>query len=338
MLLTDDLRLRASAAFNQWEHDAPLGIAVDTETTGLGFYDEAFCVTVAWYSPDGQLRSHYLETSLPEIASVTADMLECTSQLVFHNAKYDLQKLILAGLLDENITADRIHDTEALAHLQDEHQRLSLKSLAREVLGLETDEEEALGAWFKEQKIKKGDRNYRDLPVDVLMPYAIRDAEFTIQLFRALYPEVAKYPDLLGLYELERNLTIALLRMERRGMGTDQAYLKAKAREYAKLALEQEVLIRELSGDETFNPNSWQQILKVMAERGFKDLPNTEADTLGALNDPLADAVVEVKKIRKIHSTYLLGLIEESRDGLVHPNFRQHGTRTGRMSSGAATE
>ncbi len=338
MLMTDDLRLRAQAAYNQWKQDKPLGIAVDTETTGLGFYDEAFCVTIAWYSSDGQLRSHYLETSIPYVEQLTYDILYETPQLVFHNAKYDLQKLILAGLLDEDITADRIHDTEALAHLQDEHQRLGLKPLAREVLGLETDEEEALGAWFKEKKIKKDDRNYRDLPVDLLMPYAIKDAEYTIQLFRALYPEVAKYPDLLELYELERRLTVALLRMERQGMMTDQAYLKAKAREYAKKALEQEVLIRELSGDETFNPNSWQQIQNIMADRGFDDLPNTEADTLRALNDPLADAIVEVKKIRKIHSTYLLGLIEESKDGLVHPNFRQHGTRTGRMSSGAATE
>jgi ribonuclease D len=159
MLMTDDLRLRAQAALNQWKQDNPLGIAVDTETAGLGFYDSAFCVTIAWYSSDGQLRSHYLESSDPQIARIVERVLRQTPQLVFHNAKYDLQKLILAGLLDEDITADRIHDTEALAHLQDEHQRLSLKSLAREVLGLETDEEAALGAWFKEKKIKKEDRN-----------------------------------------------------------------------------------------------------------------------------------------------------------------------------------
>jgi DNA polymerase I-like protein with 3'-5' exonuclease and polymerase domains len=281
--------------------DRPLGIAVDTETTGLGFYDEAFCVTVSWYSADGQLRSHYLETSLEEIATDAKVILGKTPQLVFHNAKYDLQKLILAGLLDPDITADRIHDTEALAHLQE-------------------------------------DRNYRDLPVDLLMPYAIKDAEYTIMLFRALYPEVAKYPDLLELYELERQLTITLLRMERHGMMTDQPYLQTKAREYAKHALQQEVLIRELTGKPEFNPNSWQQILAVMDERGHKDLPNTESDTLAALHDPVADAVIEVKRLRKIHGTYLLGLIAEQKGGLVHPNFRQHGTRTGRMSSGAATE
>jgi DNA polymerase I-like protein with 3'-5' exonuclease and polymerase domains len=313
---------------------------VDTETTGLDFYDEAFCVTVAWYSPDGQLRSHYLGTAdCEEAFNVARGMLEDTEQLVFHNSKYDIQKLILAGLMeDEDLRAYRIHDTEALAHLQDEHQRIGLKSLAREILGLETDEEAALGAWFKEHKIKKEDRNYRDLPVDLLMPYAIKDAEYTIMLFRALYPEVAKFPDLLELYELERQLTVTLLRMERNGMGTDQAYLKVKAREYAKAALEQEVLIRELTGNPEFNSNSWQQILKAMAERGYPDLENTEADTLSGLNDELADAIVEVRRIRKIHGTYLLGLIAESQDGIVHPSFRQHGTKTGRMSSGAATE
>lgn len=334
--MTDDLRLRAEAAYQQWKRERPLGIAIDTETTGLGYHDEAFCVTVAWYT-EGELRSHYLETALPDVLELARGMILGTEGWVFHNAKFDLQKLVLADIIPaDSFDYERVHDTELLAWLHDENSVHGLKPLAEEVLGLTTDEEAVIGAWFKEHKIKKDDRNYRDLPPEILVPYAIKDAEFTIQLFRALYPEVMRYPELGALYDLERKLTVALVRMESRGMMTDIEYLQLKAREYAKQALAEEVRIRELTGSEDFNPNSWQQILVAMEARGHK-LDNTEADTLAALGDELADAIVNVRALRKIHGTYLLGLLAEGKDGLVHPNFRQN-VSTGRMASGAAQE
>jgi DNA polymerase I-like protein with 3'-5' exonuclease and polymerase domains len=46
--------------------------------------------------------------------------------------------------------------------------------------------------------------------------------------------------------------------------------------------------------------------------------------------------IVELREANKIKATYFDGLDVEAKDGILHPNFRQHGTRTGRMSSGAA--
>jgi len=45
----------ADAAAIAHRADQPTTIAVDTETTGGEFYDEVFCATVSWRSPEGVL-------------------------------------------------------------------------------------------------------------------------------------------------------------------------------------------------------------------------------------------------------------------------------------------
>ena len=73
-------------------------IAVDTETTGVGFYDEPFCATVTWRAPEGELKSAYIslededrEEGIDHIRAI----LGLVHTWVFHNAKFDLQKLAL---------------------------------------------------------------------------------------------------------------------------------------------------------------------------------------------------------------------------------------------------
>ena len=74
-----------------------------------------------------------------------------------------------------------------------------------------------------------------------------------------------------------------------------------------------------------------------MSRRGH-NVESTNRETLETLDDELARKVLELRTVRKIHGTYLLNLIEEEKGGIVHPWFRSNGTRTGRMSSGGATE
>jgi DNA polymerase I-like protein with 3'-5' exonuclease and polymerase domains len=66
------------------------------------------------------------------------------------------------------------------------------------------------------------------------------------------------------------------------------------------------------------------------------DVGKTDKATLSALDDELARLIVELREANKIKATYFDALHEEAKDGILHPNFRQHGTRTGRMSSGSA--
>lgn len=332
--MQDDLSLRAQAAYQEWKQTQPSLVAVDTETSGLTFHDEPFCVTLAWRKGTGALTSHYVELG-DETAPALAAMLAGTPAWVFHNAKFDLQKLRLVGLAEQ--LPDTIHDTECLAHLDDEHRPKKLKTLARDLLGLETDEEAALGAWFKKHKIKKADRDYRDLPRDLLIPYAVKDAEFTLLLFERLWPRIKRYEDLLGLYEMEMELVRVLLEMESHGMAVDLPYVQTTTKEYASRMLREELAVRQLVGDSDFNDGSWQQVLAAFEKRGIT-LPDTKEITLAAVSDPLAEMIVSLRGVKKMHGTYLLPIGQEQRDGVVHPWIRQFTAVTGRTSSGRMEE
>lgn len=309
-------------------------VAVDTETTGVGWHDEAFLITAASRDLQGRLNSTYWRCdSVDDRAEATLALGSAT--LVFHNAKFDLQKLILAGIVHrDEVTADRIGDTEALAHLLNEHRPKRLKALAKDVLGLETDEADVLKAEKSKLKLTKDD-GYDKLPREVVIPYALKDAEFTLALWEHLTPEIHRFPELVTLYRQELELTLVLLDMEAMGMALDLEYLEKTAKEYAGAALEKELTIREITGiDDPKFPNSPKQILEWFNERGI-NIKKTNKAVLKSLDHPLAQAILDLRSLRKIEGTYLRALLKEQRDGVVHPWIRQHGTVTGRAASGA---
>jgi DNA polymerase-1 len=140
--------------------------------------------------------------------------------------------------------------------------------------------------------------------------------------------------DLHPLYQIEKDLTLSLLGIEARGLQIDRAYVKLQRKEYGDRIYKLKQRIGELAGEE-FNPQSPKQLLEVFAQRGVR-ITATDKATLASVDDELASLIVELREANKIKSTYLDALAEEAKDGILHPSFRQHGTRTGRMSSGAA--
>jgi DNA polymerase I-like protein with 3'-5' exonuclease and polymerase domains len=317
--------------------DRPEAIAVDTETTGLGFHDEAFCVTAAWRRPNGALQSAYFSLEHGDyIKAAITDVLAHVPTWVFHNSKFDLQKLLYAGLITEDeLDAHAFEDTEAIYHLEDENRRKALKSLAREVLGEETNEEKVLAKVRRQLGLKKAD-GFEYLPREVLVPYAVKDAEFTLRLYEQGKPAL-QAPELLALYEQEIQLTRVLLRMESNGLGVDTDYLEERVGEYAVRTMRQYTRIVELSGNEELNVNAPAQVREAFLNRGIK-LPDTKKDTLAALDDDLARSLLEYRQDSKAYSAWLRPLLDEQRDGVAHPWIRQHGTRTGRTSSGTFQE
>lgn len=310
-------------------------LAVDTETTGVAYHDVPFCVTFAWDGQDG-IQSEYVDLDdRKNHEYVRRMLLSGADELVFHNAKFDMQKLALVGLFvpDERDPLT-VHDTEALAHLLDEHRPKGLKALARDVLGEETDEQEAIRAAKKEAKLRAKD-GYHLLPREVVVPYALKDAEFTLRLWHEFYPKLSKHDDLLRLYQTEQRLCFVLLEMEGRGMALDLAYVESTAKSYKGKSLALELDIRDMVGSEEFNPNSPKQVTEAFDALGIS-LESTSKESLRAVDHPLAQKILELRTINKMHSTYLKPLLEESRDGIIHPWFRQHGAKTGRMSSGGA--
>jgi DNA polymerase I-like protein with 3'-5' exonuclease and polymerase domains len=103
-----------------------------------------------------------------------------------------------------------------------------------------------------------------------------------------------------------------------------------------------------------FNPNSTAQILACLKARGAdmrymseKDgKVSADKDNLQAVDDDLAVAILEFRAEKKVHSTYVKPMVDRSYvsamnvykqpfiapDSRIHANYRQVGTRTGRMS------
>lgn len=352
----------ALAAIRAFIEDEPSIIAIDTETTGLGFYDEPFAATLTWRGKSGELRSWYFDLEDPENRDVRImwlrDILVGAPAWVFHNAKFDLQKLELIGAIDAD-TLERVelHDTQTAYMLLDENSSKRLKDLAVRILGYDDTievevksgpnkgtmkrvpkEQHRLNATRRKLGLKKED-GYHLLPREVLIPYALRDTEFTLQLHEILQPRLAAKEDeaLLKLYRDSMRLKRALLRMEADGFNIDVPYTERMASEYGQKVIEGWAQIVELVGNEDFNPRSPAQLKRAFKARGI-ELEDTQEKTLAELDDELARALLQFRSDSKIHTTYLLALLREHRDGRMHPNFNDDGARTGRMSSSSAKE
>jgi DNA polymerase-1 len=307
-------------------------LAIDTETTGVDWYDEAFMISIATEDKTSVYDKREMsDTDWYTLTGEVCSMLENASSIIMHNAKFDIQKLCRLGV-PVSVFYDKFEDTQAIAHLLDEQQPTGLKVLAQKYLNETTDEDEVLKVWRRKNKMKKED-GYAPIPNEILAPYAAKDAEFTLRLYNLLWPRLPK--DMHALYQTEKELTLALLCIEAQGMSINRDYVTEKRKEYGDRLYKLKSRIGEIVGEE-FNPQSHQQVLAALAERGHR-LDSTSKESLANVDDELAQLILELREANKIKTTYFDALYAESkRNSILHPNFRQHGTRTGRMSSGAA--
>lgn len=363
-----DFKELALAGWRAWKRDSPGLIAFDTETTGVAHFDVPFCVTAAWRSPHtGDIEAHYFELTKFDSRKAIQPMLEQNGYLVGHNVKFDLQKVVLDGLLQrDGLHHDWIADTEALAHLLNEHRPKGLKDLMVSVLGWQDNveveiksgprkgekklvprEKYELDMVRRKLKVTKDD-GFHVLPRAVVVPYAVMDAKGTFALFERFMPEMEKHPDLLQLYRDELELTLVLLDMERAGLGVVEEYVSEQVLVYRNKLVQHDFGIERIVGKPVrsgkmtakerpnfFNPDSSDEIKAFFTERGHVHDSYDKA-VLKSLPHPLAGALLERRKDAKLLNTYFLAMQNEARNGVLHPSFRQHGTKTGRMSSGEA--
>lgn len=341
-----------------FDTDRPSLVAFDTETTGLGFYDEPFGATVTWRRPTGELKSGYFELADDRAHAQLSTLLLASPILIGHNLKFDLQKAILAGLIDRPSVEEyeALHDTATIYHLLDENGRKGLKELAVRVLGYDDTirvqvksgknkgtwkevpkEQHHLNAVRRKLKLTKDD-GYHLLPRPVLIPYALRDTEFTLRLYERLWPELQrKGEDVLGWYATEIQLILDLLDMEAEGLELDMEYLDETTSQWGVRVMQLTQRIAELTGNPDFNANSQPQLMEALKARGLK-VEDTQAKTLEQLDDEFVRVLLDYRSAYKVYKTYLRSMQTDQRGGVLHPNFNPTGARTGRLSSGSAKE
>lgn len=335
-------------------------IEVDVETTGL-----------QWYANDLFL-TQFLDNFPPEAIPHPGNELEVQNRLSQDadyrawNAKFDLHFLDAAGY---SLPAEhRWHDGMVMAHIVDERRSPALFAVA-DRLQVEYDgrfQERAIKEWLKEERKRRrdhskdtGDRfvfpNYSDVPGEIMHPYATGDVLVQREVCQILEAAMPPGSDLREVYELERGVLAALFHVEKRGLPIDRAAAAAfEASVYPQLEASLE-RCKALAGIDTFNPGAPAQVEEALKRRGA-DLTfvsptpsgalSMDADNLATVNDELAQAVLEFRGLSKTLSTYLRPMLHETvdktygprapflgPDDRIHPNFRQVGARTARMSA-----
>jgi DNA polymerase-1 len=199
--------------------------------------------------------------------------------------------------------------------------------------------------------------NYSDVPAEIMEPYGAEDVLLTRKVCDIMEPQIAQSSDLSGIVEFERDVLDALYAVEKRGFPVDaQGYRLLENEVIDNIeALEEDCIrLAEEGGVEDFNPNSTAQIITALkgrkADMSFMSEKNgklsADRENLEAVDDELAAAILEFRSEAKAHSTYIKPYIRATEvpamamikdpfigpDGRIHANYRQVGTKTGRMS------
>jgi DNA polymerase I len=198
----------------------------------------------------------------------------------------------------------------------------SLKGVAGRELDIELDKEHQSSDWGGELS-------------SAMLEYAAKDAQVLPPIAEALMAKVLD-AGLEKVSEIEHRALLAMVWMENAGVPFDvegwKEHLEKVNGEVSRLEEKLADLAPDRLGKERWNWRSPQQVKEAFALVGI-NLPNTQQETLSRYDHPLAKLLLEHRKASKLVSHFgpkLVGYAGE--DGRIHPDWRQIGTETGRMS------
>lgn len=311
----------------------------DTETTGLNTLTaeivcmsfafrehEAYCVTLPTNREEAQ-------TIMDEFREVFAD--ENVTK-IGQNIKFDMQILSNYGIDIKG----KLYDTMLAHYLIQPDMKHGLDMLCLQYLNYEKVPTENLIG-----KKGKNQLTMRSVSTEKLRDYACEDADLTLQLKKALDPELDKV-EVRELFEtMEMPLIPVLASMEKAGVNLNSAELNAYALVLRKQIVQLEKEIIELAGEE-FNVSSPKQLGPILFEKLQLDAKakktktkqySTAEEVLVRLVDkhPIVQKILDFRGLKKLLSTYVeaLPLLVNKTTGKIHTSYNQAIAATGRLSS-----
>lgn len=274
-------------------------------------------------------RAYVLEALVP--------LLEDDKALkVGQNLKFDMSLLARYGIEMRGIAYDTMLESYVLDSVGGRH---DMDSLADRYLGHKTITFEEIAGKGKNQL------TFNQIALEQAAPYAAEDADVTLQLHLAMWPQLKQSAELLTVFnEIEMPLLPVLSHIERTGVLIDPAILSAHSQELAKRLAELEAQAHELA-EEPFNLASTKQLQAILYEKQKLPVlkktpggaPSTNEEVLAelALDYPLPKVILEYRGLAKLKTTYTdkLPLMINPVSGRVHTSYHQAVTATGRLSS-----
>ncbi len=269
------------------------------------------------------------------LARLKAWLEDASKAKVGQNAKYDMHVLANHGIGLRGVS----HDTLLESYVLESHKPHDMDSLAQRHLGMKTIAYEEIAGKGAAQI------GFDQVSLERATEYSSEDADITLQLHRALYPDIERDQQLLFIYrQIEMPVTEVLFEMERHGVLLDTGLLETQSRELGTRMLEIERQAQEQAG-QPFNLSSPKQIQELLFDKHKLPVlkktpggqPSTDEDVLQelALNYPLPKLILDYRSLAKLKSTYTdkLPRMVNPRTGRVHTNYAQAVAVTGRLSS-----
>ncbi len=308
-------------------------MGVDTETTGLDPHkDRLRLIQISLMEQPVLIIDCF--TFLPDGASLLNDIFTGRSVKIFHNAKFDLQFLMAAG-----IRVLHLFDTMLAAQIlrsSGGSQKANLSAVCEHYLGTTLDKTEQKSDWSEELN-------------ETQLEYAAKDAVMLLQLRNVMIP-LLRSNRLDGIAKIEFACVQAIAQMEYNGILLDEdrwCKLTEETEQQQQQALEK---LYSFSGEPSYQITLWGDevplqdynfqsnpfVLKLLHKYGI-DVPSTDKNHLAAFAEhPLVQALTEYRKASKALSSFLYPMPSQInvKTGRLHPKYGQIGAWSGRMSCG----
>jgi len=320
-------------------------ICVDTETTSLE-YMSAEIVGVALAvsgenaayiplahrypgAPDQLNREAVLQQLKPILENPDIAKLG-------HHLKYDAHVLANYDIHVNGMRYDSMLESYVLNSTATRH---DMDSAAKKYVGIDTIHyEDVTGKGAKQI-------GFDQVDIATATRYSAEDADVTLKLHQALWPQLTAEPKLKELYEtVEQPLVKVLLHMEHDGVLIDAGLLKQQSQQLAEQMQDLIKRAHEAAG-QPFNVDSPKQLQEILfnklqipvLRKTPTGQPSTAEDVLEELaaEHDLPRLIIEYRGLAKLKSTYTdkLPLQINARTGRVHTSYHQAVAATGRLSS-----
>lgn len=248
---------------------------------------------------------------------------------VMHNAPYDRTMMRNEGV---DIPLNRIRDTRLYSHVRESDQSLALKQQTRRHI----DGKAALAQARLDEYMTTSGYGWDTIPInpDPTHPaamywiYGAMDPVLTDRLREHHEPWVQAHCP--RSYEVEMGAAWVVERMERRGARVDREYTSQQREQFQDYVQQ---LGDWCKAEYGIAAGSSQAVAERLRRDGVDLRERTDSGAwkldkfvLGAIDHPLADAVLKRRQAQKLDSTYLRRFLEYSaHDGLLHPSINSVG-------------
>jgi len=319
-------------------------VAIDVETTGLGWKDSLLSVAASRRNDAGDMEGKvwlinaadlfHAPVPLPQVRYELMQWVNPADAVVMHNATFDLGYLFQSGILVPDDVRGKLLDTMLTARMTGGRPSVSLKNLAISY-GLSNPK------WEDQKRLRTDMIN---VPIELLLEYNVEDTTITTLLAEKLWKEAeAIYGRDFVLRESDFCRLMAEIKC--RGKALDEQRIGEMRRmmtEDLSRLYEDFLFPAKIEG-----ANDRNGIIRWLVDSGVGSLPKTDkgnptVDETVLLNiadrspHPIKDminAILEARHLTKAVSTWIDGLWDESDgEGRVHPNYTVAGTVSYRLT------